>query len=133
MRAFGPGPVPPPNTYSLLSTADAITVDCDGPSVTGTGAPCAQPSKQAPTMNDPVAENALVPQALLAVTRQKYWVAMSRSVGTVNDVSLTEVSTTMLLNAASRATWTWYEVAPNANGVIASELPPATGLPLPIE
>src|ERR1043166_7054602 len=89
MRVSGPAPVPPPNTYSLLSTDDAMTVDCDGPPVTGTAAPSAQPSKHARRMNEPVAENALVPQALLAVTRQKYWVAMARSVGTVNEVSVT--------------------------------------------
>src|SRR5262249_9915116 len=112
MRVLGPAPRPPPNTYSLLSAADAITVDCDGPSVSGTGAPDAHPSKQAPTMSEPVTENALVPHALLAVTRQKYCVAMLRSVGTVKLVSVVEVSTMRLVNAASRATWTWYAAAP---------------------
>src|ERR1044071_470050 len=117
MRVLGPAPRPPPNTYTLLSAAEPITVDCDGPSVNGTAAPEAQPSKQAPTMNEPVAENALAPQALAALTRQKYWVAMSRSVPMVKLVLFTVVSTTMLVKFASRATWRWYAEAPNWNGV----------------
>src|SRR5262245_60236669 len=119
MRVLGPAPRPPPNTYSLLSAAEPITVDCDGPSVSGTEAVEAQPSKHAPTMNEPVAENTLVPQALAAVTRQKYWVAMSRSVPMVKLVAVTVVSTMTLLKFASRATWRWYAEAPNWNGVIA--------------
>src|SRR5262245_6557324 len=119
MRVLGPAPRPPPNTYSLLSVVEPITVDCDGPSVSGTAAVEAQPSKHAPTMNEPVAENEPVPQAFDAVTRQKYWVAMSRSVPTVKLVVFTVVSTTMLLKFASRATWRWYAEAPNWNGVTA--------------
>src|SRR5215510_1007008 len=106
MRVFGPGPVPPPMTKILLCAGDAIAVDCDGPAVTGMATPAAQPSKHAPTMNEPVAENPLVPHALVAVTRQKYWVAMLRSTGTVKLLPATWASATMLVNAASRATWT---------------------------
>src|SRR5690349_15852321 len=101
---------------SLLSTGEAITVDCAIP-MNGNAGAWVQVSKHAPTMNEPTFENVLAPHALLALTRQKYCVAMSRSIGTVKVGSPTCVSITMLLNAASRAIWRWYAEAPNANGV----------------
>src|SRR5438046_2637437 len=102
-RRTRPSPKAPPMEYSLLLAP--ITVSCSGPSAIGNATEVPQPSKHAPTMNDATAENGLVPHALTALTRQKYWVAMLRSTGTVKLVVVVVVSTMMLLNAASAATW----------------------------
>src|SRR5213078_1559337 len=104
-RRTRPSPKAPPMTYSLLLAP--ITVSCSGPSAIGNAAEVLQPSKHAPTMNDAVAENGLVPHALTAATRQKYWVAIARSVPTVKLLVDVVVSTTMWLNAESVAIWRW--------------------------
>jgi hypothetical protein len=91
----------------LLSNVEPITLACAGPLVIGTATFSVQCSKHAPTMNEPVVENVLTPHALVAVTRQKYWVAMSRSKPSVKLVVASVVSTTILLNPASAAICRW--------------------------